>query len=182
MILAYFFLFLMLLIIVALIFYLFCFFLPALKLKYEGITDSLATEMHFPDNTSEELIKTDCSNVAVINDAETEGDKKINRRLFYKGEKNCRLFHETYGSEYTNPNICIGFGDCVKICPQEAIFIRNKKAVVSNLCNGCGKCLDYCPKKIISLVPRTKKTDETSKKYFKFWSACYKLLKVVRGE
>ena len=180
MILSYFFLFLMLLIIAAVIFYLFCFFLPALKLKYEGITDSLASEMHFSDNTSDELIKTDCSTVAVIND-ESEDDSKLKRRLFYKGEKNCRLFHEFYNSEYTNPNICIGFGDCVKVCPQEAIFIRNKKAVVSNLCNGCGKCLDYCPKKIISLVPRTKKSNETRKKYFKFWSACYKLLSMVRG-
>lgn len=179
MILSLFLLFLMLLLISLAIFYLFCFFLPALKLKYEGISDSLASELHFADEaTPHGVAQADFSKIAVIEAAESDEKK----RLVYKGEKNCRLFHEVYGSEYTNPKVCIGFGDCAKVCPQEAISVRSNRAVVSALCNGCGLCVESCPERIISLVPRAKKGGESAKKGFKFWSACYKLFLVVRGQ
>ncbi len=51
MILSLFLLFLMILIISFSIFYLFCFFLPALKLKYEWISDTLASEIKFSDDS-----------------------------------------------------------------------------------------------------------------------------------
>ena len=171
MILSLLFLFFMLLLITASLFYLFCFFLPALKLKYEGISDSLASEIQFSDEDTTSFIKTDCNMVAVVEQSDGDDEK----RLIYKGEKNCRLFHDIYRSEYKNPKLCIGFGDCVKVCPQEAISIREKRAVISTLCNGCGKCLDYCPEQLISLVPSAKKSGESNEKGFKFWSACYKL-------
>lgn len=172
MILSLFLLFLMLLIISAAIFYLFCFFLPALRLKYEGISSSLATELHFEDESAEKTLPADFSKIAFVENGAADEEK----RLVYRGEKNCRLFHEIYTSEYKNPKICMGFGDCVKICPQEAISIKNNVAVVSLLCNGCGKCIEYCPEGIISLVPRPKKSQENNEKGFKFWSACYKII------
>lgn len=98
---------------------------------------------------------------------------------------------------------CIGLGDCVKICPQEAIFIKNQTAVITELCNGCGKCVSSCPKNLIKLVPAKtkeielcsnsdqplttcdsfKKTETLSypeKKGFKIWKSCYKLLNKIR--
>lgn len=178
MILSFFFLFLMLLIITAVIFYIFCFFLPALKLKYEGITDSLSSQLHFSDDDIYDYVKPDFSKIAYIERIAHDPEEK---RLIYKGEKNCRLFHEIYSSEYKNPKICIGFGDCMKVCPQRAISIRDNCAEISEICNGCGKCLDYCPEKLISLVQRTKKSEESAPKGFKFWQACYKLIIGVRG-
>ena len=177
MILSLFFLFLMLLLISVAIFYLFCFFLPALKLKYEGISDSLATELQFSES-DDVLEQADFSKVAVLEETD---ESNLEKRLVYKGQKNCRLFHETYGFEYKNPKVCIGFGDCVKICPQEAIFIRNNHAVISESCNGCGKCVGSCPEHLLSLVPRGKKISESEEKGFKFWSLCYRLFLVVRG-
>ena len=165
-------LFVMLLLISAAIFYLFCFFLPALKMKYDGISSSLATELKFTGEVREELNK-DFSKIASIVEDEHSG---LDKRLVYKGDKNCRLFHDIYGSEYSTSRICLGFGDCVLVCPQKAISIRNNKAHVSEFCNACGKCLDYCPVNIISLVPRVKKSEEVGKKGFKFWAACYKLI------
>lgn len=179
MILSILFLFLMLLIITAVLFYFFCFFVPALKVKYEGISELLASELKFSREDIYDFYPHDFSKVAVVEDKKHEEDK---RRLIYMGEKNCRLFHEIYRSEYTNPKVCIGFGDCVKVCPQEAIIIRDGKAVITSLCNGCGKCIDFCPEKLISLVPEQKNYEENSLKHFKFWSACYKLLFVVRGK
>ena len=178
MIVSFLFLFLMLLIITLLIFYLFCFFLPALKIKYDGISDSLSSELRFYTDTDSADLNSDITKIAFVQKLQVSSDDK---RLFYKGEKNCRLFHEIYSSEYKNPKVCIGFGDCVKICPQEAIKIHDGCAVVTEMCNGCGKCIDFCPENIISLVPRTKKIEESASKGFKFWKACYRLWNRVRG-
>ncbi len=178
MILSLFFLFLMLLIITAVIFYLFCFFIPALRVKYEGITDSLASELQFSDEDIYDFVKPDFSQKAVV---EKIAHNEEQRRMIYKGEKNCRLFHDTYSSEYKNPKICIGFGDCVKVCPQEAISIQDGCAKISDMCNGCGKCVDFCPENIISLVSYEKKSEESLTKGFKFWAACYRLITRVRG-
>ena len=49
---------------------------------------------------------------------------------------------------------CIGFGDCVGVCPQNAIQLGNGIASVNTkLCTGCGICVKTCPQKIISLFP-----------------------------
>lgn len=184
----------MLLVIAALLFYLFCFFLPALKLKYDGIYDSLSSEFQFVEDSMNSSPSPDFSKVAVIDDSYEKVRGEVDKRLSYNGEKNCRLFHEIYSSEYENPKICIGFGDCVKACPQEALHIveDRKKGQshieVSSGCNGCGKCLGVCPESLISLVDRKKSSAENPennknfiKKGFKFWSFCYRLFAVVWG-
>jgi len=99
---------------------------------------------------------------------------------------------------------CIGLGDCVKVCSQEAISIVNNTAVISDLCCGCGKCISVCPQKIIQMVPKDTKTYVScsnhnvneltscselrkennitweSKKDFKIWAYCYKILVVLK--
>jgi len=180
MILSMIFLFLMILLITALLFYLFCFFLPALKEKYDGISAQLATELHFSDGTDKNLPRPDFSRVAVIEENEDSDERQ--KRLNYLGEKNCQLFHKNYTSEYKNPKICIGFGDCLKVCPQEAIRIVDNRAVVGDDCNGCGKCVSYCPEKLIRLVVVDDSEDfakekKDGSKGFKFWSICYKMFR-----
>jgi len=57
------------------------------------------------------------------------------------GPKSCR-----YG--------CTGYGNCVKVCPFEAISVINGVAVIDKeKCKACGKCIDVCPKHLISLIP-----------------------------
>ena len=182
MILSLVFFFLILIFLTALLFYLFAFVLPSLKQKYDSLNTELASELTFSDENEKNFPPPDFSNIAVIENQE----KYVNdeKRLSYIGEKNCRLFHRFYSSEYKNPKICIGFGDCVKVCPQEAIKIVQNRAKILGTCNGCGKCIDYCPENLISLVPveknKLKKTDEN---HFKFWRSCYKLLSVgFRGQ
>ena len=49
---------------------------------------------------------------------------------------------------------CLGFGNCVKACPFDAVHIENGIAVVDKeACKACGKCIEACPKKLIELVP-----------------------------
>lgn len=47
---------------------------------------------------------------------------------------------------------CTGCGQCVAICPVEAISLENKKAKVdADTCVDCGQCVDECPTKAISI-------------------------------
>jgi len=46
---------------------------------------------------------------------------------------------------------CTGCGQCVDICPAEAITLDNDIAVVSDECIECGACADECPTGAITL-------------------------------
>lgn len=53
---------------------------------------------------------------------------------------------------------CLGFGSCAKVCPERAIRIIDRKAVVDEeLCIACGQCLKICPHNLIELVPADSK-------------------------
>ena len=53
---------------------------------------------------------------------------------------------------------CLGFGNCVKACPFDAIHVVDGIAKVDpKVCKACGKCVAACPKKLIELVPYEKK-------------------------
>ncbi len=44
------------------------------------------------------------------------------------------------------PDICIGCTHCMKVCPTEAIRVRNGKAeLFENRCVDCGECFRSCP-------------------------------------
>ncbi len=47
---------------------------------------------------------------------------------------------------------CLGFGNCVKACPFDAIHVVDGVAVVDKeVCKACGKCVAACPKHLIEL-------------------------------
>ena len=46
---------------------------------------------------------------------------------------------------------CTGCGECVDVCPVEAIKIENGKASISDDCIECGACEATCPVGAISL-------------------------------
>ena len=128
-------------------------------------------------------------------------DKTFNcKREIFNSEHSCFLVNSLSDSGTDCKFACIGLGDCAKACPQKAIVIKNKTAVVTSICIGCGICAEVCPKKIIKLVPKTtkeialctntendltscnskqkvKKLEWNEKKYFKIWAYCYKIIK-----
>lgn len=75
----------------------------------------------------------------------------------YSGIKTCRAAN-IYFSYQACTYGCLGFGDCLKVCPVSAIEIKNGLADIEiNKCIGCGLCLEACPRKIIKLLPLTEK-------------------------
>jgi uncharacterized Fe-S center protein len=51
-----------------------------------------------------------------------------------------------------NKKKCIGCGECVAYCSQEAISIKEEKAVIDlERCIGCGECIIICPNSAINV-------------------------------
>ena len=55
-----------------------------------------------------------------------------------------------------HPENCLGCGQCVEVCPMEAISLVDQKAVIDRTrCIGCGLCVPKCGKaKAITLKER----------------------------
>lgn len=148
----------------------------------------LPEEMIFDNNPNKAIVMCSC------NKEFKNTPSVINK------EYTCLMAKSVYGSGFDCKYACIGLGDCMKICPQHAISIVNRTAVISNNCCGCGKCLEVCPQKIIKLIPKNtnttilcnnsdnsmttcsnnqkeEKVSWNDKKDFKIWKICYKLIK-----
>lgn len=73
----------------------------------------------------------------------------------YYGLEDCSMVAFVPGGGPKTCNYgCLGYGNCVKACPFDAIHIVDGIAVVDKeACKACGKCVAACPKNLISLVP-----------------------------
>ena len=89
--------------------------------------------------------------VAVVH---CSGDSEI---LFdYKGVQTCKAASQLSAGYKKCPYGCLGFGDCVAICPENAISIDEKKKVAvvdPDKCIGCGLCVNECPFNLIEIIP-----------------------------
>ncbi len=73
----------------------------------------------------------------------------------YTGVEDCGMlaFVPNGGPKSCNYG-CLGYGNCVKACPFDAIHVVNGVAVVDKeACKACGKCVSACPKNLIELIP-----------------------------
>lgn len=73
----------------------------------------------------------------------------------FMGLTTCRAAALFFGGDKDCPYACLGFGDCVEVCPFQAIS-RGKNGLVAidpTKCTGCGKCIGECPKGMLHLVP-----------------------------
>jgi ferredoxin len=74
--------------------------------------------------------------------------------LFLKGE------YVTTSPEkaFVIADLCNGCGDCVSICPANAITMQERKAKIDPFqCIGCGACIPVCPKEAIDFRNSTTK-------------------------
>jgi len=73
-------------------------------------------------------------------------------KMEYKGFPSCTGAKQLFGGQAACAFGCLGYGDCQKVCPVNAICMENGLAhIVTNLCTGCGLCVKACPNKIITI-------------------------------
>ena len=80
------------------------------------------------------------------------------RKYDYKGFKSCVAANLLYNGDKTCNYACLGYGDCTRVCPKDAISVADGIAKVDpQKCIGCGMCVRECPNHIIKLVNDTVK-------------------------
>jgi Na+-translocating ferredoxin:NAD+ oxidoreductase subunit B len=78
----------------------------------------------------------------------------------YDGPPDCRIIHTLYAGESDCSFGCVGYGDCVKACSFNAMYIDHLTGlpvIIDEKCVACGLCVKACPKKIIELRKKAKK-------------------------
>jgi electron transport complex protein RnfB len=85
------------------------------------------------------------------------GGIRVKDRFIYKGIKDCIAANLVLGGQKSCVYGCLGFGDCVKVCPFNALNLSKDglPVVDESKCKACNKCVLICPKKLFSLVPAT---------------------------
>jgi len=75
----------------------------------------------------------------------------------YEGLESCQACEVIKGGEKECSYGCLGFGDCVEVCPVDAITMGDDQLpdIDQEKCTGCNKCVVECPKDIIILAPET---------------------------
>lgn len=82
---------------------------------------------------------------------------KEGRKYDYDGPSTCRAANMSFSGDRNCTFACLGYGDCVRVCPTNAISIneRGVAEVNSIKCIGCGLCSRTCPDGIIKMVKDT---------------------------
>jgi electron transport complex protein RnfB len=87
------------------------------------------------------------------------GRDKAKQKFSYQGLENCGAASLISGGPKACRYGCLGFGDCVKVCPFDAIRMGEDgiPLVDDEKCTGCGLCVQACPRRIITLLPTSQK-------------------------
>ena len=81
--------------------------------------------------------------------------KPEQRKYVYDGIKTCTAAKLNYSGDRDCTFACLGYGDCVAVCPKDAIIIDPEKGIADidpTKCIGCGICAKTCPNHVIHIV------------------------------
>jgi len=88
--------------------------------------------------------------IALVHCVAENKDKK--RDAEYTGVKTCAAADLVFGGGLKCQYGCMGYGDCVAVCPFDAIHMFDGLPRVDiKKCTGCGKCAEACPRDIIKM-------------------------------
>ena len=86
-----------------------------------------------------------------------QGEREVAGEIAnYQGVKDCKAAHLLGNSFKVCRYGCLGFGNCVRVCPFEAMILDEEKGlpvILWEKCTGCGKCVEECPRSVIALLP-----------------------------
>jgi H+/Na+-translocating ferredoxin:NAD+ oxidoreductase subunit B len=79
----------------------------------------------------------------------------------YAGIETCAAASLVFGGPKACKNGCLGLGDCVKVCPFDALHLGPDGITVVDTakCTGCGLCLPVCPKNLFDFYPRNRRIE-----------------------
>lgn len=88
------------------------------------------------------------------------GDVRSRRASLYNGLAECVSADMVTGSGKVCRYGCLGYGNCTRICPVNAISMNEQHLAVvdPDKCISCGLCVKACPRNLIRLVPASHTT------------------------
>ncbi len=73
----------------------------------------------------------------------------------YQGTPTCAAANTYFGGDGLCSFGCLGYGDCMAVCDEGAIYIEDGIAhIIEDKCGSCGKCAKACPNGLLSLKPK----------------------------
>lgn len=95
---------------------------------------------------------------AVVSGRHCGGGINCSRSYGYAGVRSCSAANKLAGGPVACTYGCIGFGDCMRACPFDAIHMDERGLPVVDLdkCTGCGICVRECPRgqiKLLEMLP-----------------------------
>jgi len=83
------------------------------------------------------------------------GWKEKSSSAEYEGVRTCGGADTIFGGGMECEYGCMGFGDCSKVCPFDALSMEDGlPRVDEDKCTGCGKCREACPRDIIEMAEK----------------------------
>lgn len=77
---------------------------------------------------------------------------KTQDKMDYQGVQSCKAAKLFYGGRGSCVYGCLGLGDCMNVCPQNAIsIVKGIASIDTGECVGCGLCAKECPNHIITI-------------------------------
>jgi len=86
------------------------------------------------------------------------GGNNSRKKFEYREIKSCNAINALFQTNLECSYGCLGMGDCVSVCPVNAIEMsaNGLPVINSEKCIGCGKCATSCPLHIIQMIPEEK--------------------------
>ena len=87
------------------------------------------------------------------------GEYETAKKGVYDGIETCIGATFAGGGDKLCSYGCIGFADCVRSCPFDAMFMNDNglPVVIDAKCTGCGNCVEACPRNLMELHPESHK-------------------------